>query len=159
MKTPSSLLRMAMVLGFVALLVSLGGCRWPHLFEETPPAPPPPAPVTSASHPQVDAGQTAIQTVTEYVTALNAHRFAAAYELLSRASQKHHTSATFAEQGKQGMPLYDLSTAQVTVTGETALVSIRLQDDPATSGFHLVRENEHWKVVYRGGVPGMPSAE
>jgi hypothetical protein len=61
-------------------------------------------------------------TVITYITDLNDGNYAAAYDLLSEASQSAHTRADFEQTGKKGMPLYDLKTAKVSVDGETAVV-------------------------------------
>jgi len=160
MKTPSSLLRIAIVLGVVALMMSLMGCRLPaSLFGPAQPAPKPASSPTTPDKPSTDLGREAVETVTAYITALNEHNFTAAYDLLSRDSQNLHDRADFEQQGKQGMPLYDLKTATATVHGQEAAVKVQLVEDPGTNSFHLQREDEHWKVVYRGGGPGMPYAE
>lgn len=70
-----------------------------------------------------------------------------------------HTHASFEQQGKQGMPQFDLKTAKTTVTGDNALVEVSQLEDPASHGFPLVREGQTWKIVYRGGTPSEPDAE
>ena len=160
MKTPTSLLHIAIVLGVVALMLALAGCRMPtSLFGEPQPVSNPTPPATTSSAPSADLSRQAVETVTSYVTALNDLNYAAAYDLLSRDSHTLHTSADFAQQGKQGMPLYDLKTTAATVQGDTATVTVHLVEDPGTNSFHLRREDGAWKVVYRGGGPGMPYAE
>ena len=155
--TPTSLLRLTLVLLVLVVFVMLGsGCKWPTFFSKTAPSgsrPTTPSPTTPAT----TLGRDAETAVTEYLTALSDHNYAAAYSLLSRDSQSAHAPADFEQQGKQGMPLYDLETAKtIEVRNNTALVEVRQLEDPATHGFQLVREDEHWKIVYRGGTPGVP---
>ncbi len=56
------------------------------------------------------------------------------------------------------MPQYDLKTASATVAGKTATVVVQEMEDPSLHSFHLIREGQAWKIVYRGGRPGMPDA-
>ncbi|OPZ88216.1 MAG: hypothetical protein BWY76_00060 [bacterium ADurb.Bin429] len=154
----------AVLLVLVALaVISLAGCRKPFGFFERPA--PSPTPRTSSTQPR-DLGRAAIQTVTDYVAALDlspghAPDYDAAYALLSRASQSYHSRAEFqrAHEAMKGMPQYDLAAAKTTLKGDTATVVVPLEEDPATSAFQLVLEGGAWKVVYRGGAPGMPYAE
>ncbi|HEY3379250.1 MAG TPA: hypothetical protein VGL77_17355 [Armatimonadota bacterium] len=149
---------MLLVLVGVVVMVVTGGCRkWTSSFQpETPPAPSVQQP---AQPPVVDAAQEAVSTVTDYLTALQDGKYSTAYALLSRSSQRKHTMARFEQQGKQGMPSFDLKSAKATITEQTAMVDVRQLDDPATHGFHLIREDGAWKIVYQGGLPGMPYAE
>lgn len=155
--TLTSLLRMALVALGVAAVVLLGGCRLPTFFRR-PPAPARPT-ARPAPMPAQRLEQEAVEAVTRYVTALNEHNYADAYAMLSKNSRARHSRAGFEQQGKQGMPLYDLGTAKATVTGDRALVVVQQYEDPATHGFSLVRVGEVWKVVYQGGMPGSPGAD
>ena len=85
----------------------------------------------------------------------------AAYTMLSRDSQSHHSRTEFerAHEAMKGMPQYDLKSAKPTLKGDTMTVVLRQIEDPATNAFHLVLEEGAWKIVYRGGAPGMPYAE
>ena len=162
MKMPTLPLRTAIVLIGIASLVLLAGCRNP--FVRSRPAPGPIPVTTSGSAKTTPAGnestvQQTVQTVTTYLNDLSEGRYDAAYNLLSGESQQLHQRADFERVGKKGMPLYDLKTAITSVDGETAMVEVRQLEDPATHGFHLVRESEVWKVVYRGGIPGQPTPE
>ncbi len=153
--------RIMLVVVVVTAGLSLGGCRifssfFDHSRPYSRPAPATPAPVSTSAQ---DISQTAVQTVKDYVAALRSDDYAKAYDLLSLDSQSKHTREKFEKQGKQGMPLYDLERARVTIKGKSAQVEIPEIEDPATFGFHLVREGEAWKVVYRGGIPGAPYAE
>ncbi len=158
MKTPMLMLRTVFILAGVLILLVFGGCNNPLSFfatrQPSPPPSPPPTPVTTT----IDPAEQALTTVREYLTALQGGKYAVAYGMLASDAQAKFTQARFEQQGKQGMPLYDLKTAKVTVTGDRAQVTMQLLEDPATGGFHLVREGEQWKVVYRGGAPGMPDA-
>jgi phage/plasmid primase-like uncharacterized protein len=136
----------------IVIVVGLAGCRNP-FFRPTPVPPP-----IHSSPGQTDADK-AVQAVSAYVTALQKGDYNTAYGMLSRDSQSLHTAASFEQQGKKGMPLYDLQKATATITGETALVEVQQLEDPATHGFQLVRENDAWKIVYRGGIPGSPDPE
>lgn len=153
MMTPTSLLRVSLVLGGVLLLCALAGCRGLPIRSSQPVH-------RSSKHqsapPSENRSATAIQTVTEYLTALEQRKFADAYELLSRDSQSKHDRAEFEEQSKREMPSFDLTTASTTITGDTALVQVQQTEDPATHGFTLVREDGAWKIVYWGGTPGAP---
>jgi hypothetical protein len=96
------------------------------------------------------------QTVIAYVKALDRKDFHAAYDLLSQASREQHTYAQFAQQGNSGITQLDLSTAAADDSDGNMVVSMQLAEDPGSHGFYLVREGGHWKIVYRGGSPGMP---
>lgn len=157
---PSSL-RLVLILAGAMALMGLVGCRkLPTFFEQPAPKNSQPTPtVTPRVAAPVDLSSQAVKTVTDYLTALTDHQYASAYMLLSRDSQSKHSRADFEQHGKQEMPLYDLKTAKATVTGDQALVVVQLLEDPATHGFNLVREDENWKIVYWGGVPGVPYAK
>ncbi len=158
--TPTSLTRIVLVGLGCAALVALVGCRKvPSFFEHGTPAPTstptaPPAPTPSPN-------QVALTAVSAYVTALEKHDFAAAYELLSTDSQSKHSRASFEKQANRGeMPSYDLTTARIlSLSGDDALVEVHLADDPATHGFTMHRERGAWKVVYWGGTPDWPEAD
>lgn len=155
--------RLALLVLAVLAMISLAGCRKPFGFFERPAS----SPTSRASDAAPrDLGKAAVQTVTDYVAALDlspGHTpdYDAAYALLSRASQSYQSRAEFqrAHEAMKGMPQYDLAAAKTTLKGDTATVVVPLEEDPATSAFQLVLEDGAWKVVYRGGAPGMPSAE
>lgn len=154
------MLRSALVIVVLLAVATLGGCRFrmPSFFESHRARPPRTTPSTTPTLP-ADLSREAVDTVTEYLRALNERDYASAYNYLSQDSQSKHSRASFEEKGKQGMPLYDLQSAKAIVKGDTATVEMAFQEDPATHAFHLVRENNQWKIVYRGGSPGMPYAE
>lgn len=171
MKTPSTLRTLLVFVVLILLVLGAGMVmtgRWQpgNFFEEPRPSytrpentdpqiPPPPT-----EEPTRDIlGEEAVKTVVSYVNALKEGRYTAAYDMLSRDSKKRHAPESFERLGKQGMPLYDLDTARATVSGDRALVAVRLVEDKATHGFNLIREQDRWKVVYRGGIPGAPYAE
>lgn len=158
MITPTSLLRTSIaLLGAMAVLVLVGGCRKPKtsFYPDTPSTP-----VAKQRHPAprptVNQRQEAVTTVTTYLQALDDGKYSAAYELLSRDSKKLHNISDFEQRGKQGMPSFDLTGAKATVTGTTALVTVPFYEEPNSAGIHLVREDDAWKILYRGGIPGMP---
>ncbi|HEX2951358.1 MAG TPA: hypothetical protein VHV83_17575 [Armatimonadota bacterium] len=168
MMTPTSLLRtIVLALGVMAMLL-LGGCRKPapsfnqelepqqtaHESQNTTEPP-----TTSATEKKRDEKHEAITVVTKYLTDLKHDDFNAAYELLSQKSKEIHNISDFEQQGKQGMPSFDLKSAKATIDKNDAIVTLQQLDDPATHDFNLVREDDAWKIVYRGGVPGMPYAE
>lgn len=155
--TPTSLLRTLCILVGVLTVVLIGGCKVPSFFER--PAPPPPVAPAPPVTPTPDLSQQALDTVTAYLSALDAHNYAAAYKLLSRESQSGHTRAEFEKQGTKGMTPFDLKTARVAVKGATATVDLDQLEDPATHRFTLAREDGTWKVVYRVNVPYQPRAE
>jgi hypothetical protein len=158
--TPTTLFRNALMLLGLGLALLWTGCRKPPAFHETRlPHRPPPAATTPARSPSTDLSAEAQTTVTDYLQALQAQDFEAAYGLLAKRSQSFHTRADFTQQGKQGMPLYDLRTALVTVRGTHAQVTLSFQEEPGSHAFHLTREGTRWRVVYRGGAPGMPYPE
>lgn len=149
MKKPTSLLPWIIALAGIAVAVGLGGCRNPFF------RPSPPTPQSKPATPQQESAA-AKQVVVDYVTALQKGDYSGAYGMLSADSQAHHAPASFEQQGKQGMPLYDLTKATATVNGDAARVEVPLSEDAATHGFQLVREGGVWKIVYRGGIPGAP---
>jgi hypothetical protein len=169
MKKPISLLRIALLLMVMTTLLLAGCRRLPTLFEwktnssgtpssqDTPPREP--EHLGKQADQSEDRGEQAVQTVTDYLNAIDQHDFATAYGLLSRDSQRKHSRAEFEQQSKQGMPQYDLKTARASITGNRARVEVRQLEDPATHGFSLARENGKWKIVYRGGGPGQPYAD
>lgn len=156
--TPTSLLRLTLVLLGGVVLFSLAGCRKAPSFFARDNSRPTARPSTTVPAP-VNLGNEAIATVTDYLEALQKHDYAAAYSLLSPDAQSKHTRARFEQQGQQGMPSYDLSTARATIKGDTALVAVQQLEDPATHGFTLIRLDGAWKVVYQGGTPGAPWGE
>ena len=152
--------RIALVLVVVMVGLLVGGCRkFSTFFDRSHASYSHRASKSMPPGGSQDLGLSAVQTVTDYVTALREKDYAKAYSLLSRDSQSRHSHADFEQQGKQGMPLYDLESASATIKGSTARVEVGQIEDPATYGFHLVREDQAWKVIYRGGVPGMPYAD
>ena len=152
MKMPTSLPRSICVLLGIAAVLLLAGCRNPFVRSHTPVSP-----GTAPSSVTAPEGEAAAEhTVEAYLTALREGRYAAAYDMLSKASQGLHSRADFEQTGKKGMPHYDLTTVHAVITGDSAVVGVRLEEDPASHGFHLVRESGAWKFVYRGGIPGSP---
>ncbi len=162
MMTPTSLLRTVIILVGLGSVLALTGCKLPSFVTPVPPPPVTPAPPSktesAAPAPAVDQKRQAVRTVTDYVTALNGHDYTAAYDLLSQDSKKLHTATSFARQGKQGMPQYDLHSCQATLDGDAAAVVVQELEDPSLHTFHLLREGQAWKIVYRGGRPGVPDA-
>lgn len=155
-----SLLRIILVVAVIAVAVYFADQRFHFLTDAGEPAPPPPPPVQSTPGqpvpPVEDASKAALDAAIGYFTALGDHRYDAAYDLLSRDSQSQHSRADFEKQGKQGMPLYDFKSAQATVDGDNATVALQLLEEPGSKDIHLIRETDGWKVIYRGGGPGMP---
>ena len=156
-----SRLRFVVILASLAVVLAVTGCRNPfQRFTSSAPSPMPPAPPPVAPHPPapppVADEEQANAVVTAYLTALRQSRYDAAYDMLSQDSQGMHPRANFAAEGKQGMPRYDLTSLTATVTGDRALVAVKLDEEPGSGGFTLVRERREWKVVYRGGRPGQP---
>jgi hypothetical protein len=157
MITPTPLKRIALLTAGLAVLGLLAGCKIPTFSGSQPPKPPTPTTQPAPTAPDTtEHAEKASQVVKEYLSALKAGEFATAHALLSKGSQAQHAPKTFEQQGKQGMPLFDLDSLKATVTGDTALVEVGLAEDSGTHGFHLIREGEAWKIVYRGGAPGMP---
>jgi hypothetical protein len=144
----------------VMLVVLVAGCRMPWVSNSTPIAARQPETRQTTNLPVVVSNATlakeAVRTVTDYVQALEEDHYTTAYALLSQESQQLHPFSDFERLGKQGMPSFDLKTAQATVTDHQAVVSVSFVEDANTAGFHLTRENGRWKVLYRGGSPGMP---
>jgi hypothetical protein len=160
MKMPTMQSRMLFPVLGVLLVVLFAGCRMPWASNPTPGPSSPPVVHSTTNRPvpatREQLESEAIRTVTDYVQALEEEKYTAAYALLSQQSQQRHSLADFERLGKQGMPSFDLKTAQATVTGQQALVSVGFLEDANTAGFHLAREAGRWKVLYRGGSPGMP---
>lgn len=153
MKKPTSLLLWIIVLAGIAVTVGVGGCRNP-FFRPTPP-------VTNSNPVALprDDNAEASKVVVDYLTALQNGDYGAAYGMLSGDSQSQHTTASFEQMGKKGMPLYDLTKVTATVSGDSAEVVVQQSEDPATHGFRLIRESGAWKIVYRGGIPGSPDPD
>lgn len=159
MKTPVSQVRLLLLVLGVLTALLLGGCKRPAGFFQRSVSRPHPRTITRPA-PAPDLGQQALETVHDYLQALQDRNFATAYDMLSRASQSRHSRASFEKQGKQGMPLFDLKSARVMVVkDDTATVHVGLLEDPATHAFQLVLQRDEWKIVYRGGSPGMPYAD
>jgi hypothetical protein len=157
--TPTSLLRSVLVGWGIVALFALAGCRkWPSFFDQSP-TPTPTSTPAPATHSAEETA--AITAVSAYITALEKHDYATAYDLLSADSQSKHSRASFEQQAKKGeMPSYDLKSAHVlSMKGNDALVEVRMTEDPATHGFTMHREGGSWKVVYWGGTPDWPEAE
>lgn len=160
-RTLASWLHFALLALVVIAVLGFSGCRKPLGFSEQS------TPSAESSHPSgpLDLGAEAVQTVSDYLKALsqdNSHApdYDAAYNLLSRDSQSMHTRASFeADANRQGIPNFALNTAFTTVKNDNATVVLKSPDEDAmTHGFDLVREDGHWKIVYLGGGPGMPTA-
>jgi len=157
-----SLLRTVIKLVGLGSVLILAGCKLPSFISPSPTIPfaptLPPKTESVAPTPAVDRKVQAVQTVTSYVTALDNHDYRAAYNLLSHDSKKLHTATGFAQQGKQGMPQYDLHSCVATLDGDAAVVELQEMEDPSLHTFHLLREGQDWKIVYRGGRPSVPDA-
>lgn len=154
--------RLALVGAAMTAILICGGCRKREsFFTRSKPAPPASTSTipTPPKQTQPALRQQAVETVSTYITALGEHNYTAAHAMLAEESRAQWAPNTFIQQAKQGMPLYDLNTASATVTGNTALVAVQQLEDPATHGFHLIREKDLWKIVYRGGIPGQPYGE
>ncbi|HEY3416958.1 MAG TPA: hypothetical protein VGM23_08760 [Armatimonadota bacterium] len=145
------------LLGLLLLFVLVGCRKLPTFFRE--PQPTPASRTTTPAPSSVNLSDQAMQTVTDYVAALNEHNYARAYDMLSKESQSRHTRASFEQQGKEGMPSYDLKSAKTTVNGEKATVEMQISEEAGSHGFQLAREGEAWKIVYQGGRPGQPYGE
>jgi len=159
MMKPTSLLWFVLVCVGVFAVIAMSGCRKISTFSGRPATPTPASPAVERPVQPSTRNALVVSTIKQYLAALREHDYAAAYELLSRDSQSIHSRASFEQQGKQGMPLYDLETARVTINGNQADVVIQQLEDPATHDFHLVREDGEWHVVYRGGAPSQPYPE
>jgi len=158
MMTPTSLLRIVIILVGLGMVFALAGCKMPALTggSSTPPKALTPPSQTGTGAPAVDEGRQAEGMICDYLTALNDHDYAKAYDLLARDAQKSYTRAYFEQQGKQGMPQYDLKTAKYSAADH--LVVVQELEDPSLHGFPVVREGQTWKYEYRGGRPGEPNA-
>lgn len=152
-----SWMRLALVALGILIAIGVAGCRKPAGFFAQSHS----RSSSNESNGPQDLGKEAVTAVTVYLTALDSATpdYDTAYMMLSRASQSQTSRGEFEKQGKQGMPQYDFKTARSTVIGDTATVDIRQLEDPAAHAFQLVREDDSWKIVYRGGAPGMPYAE
>ena len=166
MKTPTLLLRISgLVLGVfgVTVVLLVGGCR-KSATSFNPETPSQPAPIVqpgqnSAAQDDTARREDAKHAVIAYLTALKNGKYPAAYEMLSRDSKDAHSSSDFERQGRQGMPPFDLDSAKVIDSGKETVVQVTLIEDPSSHGFYLVREDDAWKIVYRGGIPTQPYAE
>lgn len=145
----------------LGLILALAGCTKrqptpPQLAPQPRPTRTVPAPVAK---PEPEAAQKA---VAQYLTALAAQDYAAAYALLSADSQKRHPEAVFTKDAKAGQVVYDLTGAKVSsATGQTAQVFVPLQQEEEAGGriFSVVKEDGKWKVIYLSGKPFFPYAE
>lgn len=165
-ETLASQVRMLVLALAVAAGLGLTGCWKPiGFFQQSPPPPtaPPTAPVAPAGTGNLQ--QQAEDTLNAYLTALsqdNGHtpEYDVAYAMVSRASQAKFTRAEFETKGRRGMPNFDIKSARTKIKQDTATITLSNPDEDAmTHEFHLVRESGQWKIVYLGGLPGMPFAE
>ena len=156
-RTLTSRMRLALFVLGLLIVIGVTGCRKPAGFFGQARA----GTSTTTSGEPRDLGKEAITTVEDYLTALNAPTpdYDRAYQMLSRASQSQYSRGEFEKQCKQGMPQFYFKTGRSTIMDDTATVELRQIEDPATHAFQLVREDDAWKIVYRGGAPGMPYAE
>jgi len=132
----------------VLLVAVFGGCAR-RAAPPVRPAPPRPAPGASL--------EDAKRTVVKYVQSLEAGDYAAAHALLTAESRKKHPLDEFRSQAGQEVTAYDLGKASVREGGPgKARVAVPLEEDPATQNFALVREQNHWRIVYDRGRPWAP---
>jgi hypothetical protein len=116
-------------------------------------APRPPAPGPAAASPSDQARD----AVVAYMRYLQDGDYAAAYALLSAESRKRHPREEFERMAKQGVTLYDLSSARAAlVKPDRAEVTLRLEEDPVSATIVAVKQDGKWYVVYARGRPGFP---
>lgn len=143
-----------MVLLAVVLLIGMSSC----VRRPVPVAPPVP-PTPPAAAPSADDTPAALDAVLRYVKALDAKDTAAAYALLSGASRSQRTERAYARDASgTGMTPLDLSAATARSVGAAeVIVTVPFAEDPASHGYHAVKEDGQWHVVYRVGTPYLPS--
>ena len=155
MMTPMSLLRIAFFALTVTLVILAGGC----MKRSAPPAASlstTPKQTSPVPNPPPSEEEQVKGVVTSYLTALEKSNYGEAYDLLSQSSKNRHNISDFEQQGKKGMPSFDLTSAKATVDDDTAVVDLQQIEDSAAHEIHLVREEKDWKIVYQGGAPGSP---
>jgi len=139
---------MLAAIGVVCVAAGLGCSRGRPRHRVTRHAPP------RAAQSEADAARAA---VVDYLSALQAGDYRAAYALLSAESRKLHPTAQFERQARQGVTTYDLSSAQARLTGAgRAEVLLHLENDPASTAIIALRESGKWRIVYLRGRPGFP---
>jgi len=101
------------------------------------------------------------EVVAAYLQDLESKDYRHAYDTLSAASRRVHPYDDFVSRAeKAGLPDYDSAKArEEPESANVVTVVLPLREDPATAGFHLVKEEGAWKVVFIGGVPAFPYAE
>ena len=159
MMTPTPHLRIITLILGIGVVLLISGCRKPTTSmypQHTTPSSPNVATEPVSTESAALLRRQALETVRDYLTLLEREDYAGAYNMLSSASKDYQVLSAFEMLGKQGMPSFDLKSATVTVTGNTAKVVLQQVEDYATHGFHLVREDKTWRIVYRGGSPGSP---
>lgn len=83
--------------------------------------------------------------------------YAAAYALLSVDSRKRHSHEEFERLAKQGVNLYDLSSASAAlVKPDRVEVTLRMEEDPVEATIVAAKQGGKWYVVYTRGRPGLP---
>lgn len=95
-----------------------------------------------------------------YLDAIYENKSAKAYELLSTQIKSNLTLAEF-EKAIQERTEFDMNS--LTVTSDTLwnkhlvlFVKARLEDDPATWGFNLIREKRRWRILVLNHNPTFP---
>jgi len=138
-----------LVLAALALLVAVYfGLR---------PARQPPPPTPPVQPPAANAPEAARHAVVSYMKHLQAGDYAAAHRLLTAESRQRHPLAEFERLARQGVTLYDLSSARAKlVRPDRAEVTIHLEGDPAEATIIAARRDGSWYVVYLRGRPGFP---
>jgi hypothetical protein len=117
-----------------------------------------PAPPTLPRvQPQGEAADAARAAVIAYMKHLQEGDYGAAHLLLTEESRKRHPLDEFARQARQGITLYDLSSARAKLTAPgQAEVTLHQEEDPASVTIVAVRQGGNWYVVYLRGRPGSP---
>jgi len=138
------------LIALLALCLLAGGCaRRQAAPRPRPAAPSRPAPTADTRTPDL--------VVVAYLQALYQGRERDAYNLLDAASRQQHPFTEFQKEATAGITQYDTASARaVRQNDTTALVNIRLLEDPASAGFHLRREQGAWRIIYTTGSPGFP---
>jgi len=118
-----------------------------------PVAPRPPAPRPTAATP----AEQARNAVVAYMQHLQDGDYPAAYALLSAESRKRHPREEFERMAKQGVNLYDLSSAHAAlVKPDRVEVTLRMEEDPVEATVVAAKQGGKWYVVYTRGRPGVP---
>jgi hypothetical protein len=151
MKTAIALVLVLLAVGAVLLAL--------RLFPAVSGGPVHPRP--AASRPTSQSLLTPVQVVTAYVQALDRKDYRKAYDLLSADSRQLHPYDDFvARAEKGGSTDYELAkAAEEPGEGSSVVVAVPMTEDVSGAGFHLVREDGAWKVIFIGGTPGFPYAD